>query len=176
MGKRTKEFYKMMDLMRQQIAQASQPNQYETMLAAELAKRQSRSTADIMSDNLGNLSDWQRLYQAGTTPEGSVKNKGYKLQLGMARDLGAREIARDYGKMGEQSVRDYRNQTLGLTGSLQDTAAQRQWNTVGAWGNAAQMWNNFKPKKSWWDTIVGGAMDVANLAASAFSAYGGRPR
>lgn len=166
MGKRTKEFYKMMDRFNAMLAQAQQPNQWEVALGNEITKRQNRSTGDIMADNLGTVADWQRRYQAGVTPESSVRNKGYKMQLGMARDLGAQELARDYGRMGEESVRNYRDQTLNLMGNQQQTASQRMFGALNAAGQGAQIWNSFKPKKSWWDTIIGGATDIVKLGRS----------
>jgi hypothetical protein len=51
--------------------------------------------------------------------------------------------------MGEQSVQNYRNQTLAMMGGAQQTAAQRMWNAANAAGQGAQMWSSFRPGGGW---------------------------
>lgn len=153
MGKRTKAFERMMKMYEQRLAAAEQPNQWETMMGDEVRRRQSRTSSDIMTENLGALADWNRRYQAGVTPESSVRSKAYKLSLGQTRDLGARELARDYGRLGEQSVTNYRNQTYNMMGGAQQTAAQRMWNAVNGTGQGAQMWSSFRPGGGWFEGL-----------------------
>lgn len=166
MGKRTKQFEAMMRQFTAAINQAQQPNQWEIALGNEVNRRNAMSSKDIMAENLGQLSDWQRRYQAGVTPGGSIRNKGYQMQMGMAKDLGAEELARDYGRLGEQSVTNYRNQTLGLMGNQQQTAAQRMWNAANAYGGGAQMWSSFKPGGGWFEGLqkaIGLGSQVAGM-------------
>lgn len=166
MGKRTKQFEAMMRQYNALIAQAQQPNQWETMLGDEINKRRNMSTSDIMAQNLGPLAEWQRRYQAGLSSPSSIRNKGYRMQMDMAKDVGAAELARNYGLAGENSVTNYRNQTLGMMGGAQQTAAQRMWNAVNATGGGAQMWSQFKAGGGWFEGLqkaIGLGSQVASM-------------
>ena len=168
MGKRTKEYYKMMETFNRYLSQAAQPNQWETALGNEVNRRMSRSSGDIMGENLGKLSEWQRRYDVGSMPDTSPRNKAYGLAYAKQKDLGARELAQNYGRLGEESVTNYRNQTLGMMGNMQGIESGRMTNALQGALAGAQSWNNFKPKKGWWDTIIGGAMDLTQLGTSIF--------
>lgn len=166
MGKRSKNIERMLAMMEQRINAASQPNQWETAIGNEITRRNAMSNDQIRTENLGPLADWQRRYNAGTTPESSVRSKAYGMQLGKMRDLGAQELARDYGRMGEQSVQNYRNQTLAMMGGAQQTAAQRMWNAVNATGQNAMMWNQYKPGGGWFEGLqkaIGLGKDIMGM-------------
>lgn len=173
MGKRTREFYKMMEQYKTLLNQAMQPNEWERRLGDEVTKRLNRSNKDIMAENLGTLGDWQRRYQAGLTPESSVKSKGYGLALGMARDVGAEELARDYGRLGEQSVLNDRATTLGLLGNQQQIASNRTWSGVQGAMGGAQMYNAFRPPEGMFDRILRNAGQMVGIARGLFSPLSG---
>ena len=156
MGKRTKSFYGMMDNYQKAMQKLAQPSEWDVMAGDMLKADLARTPGDIMAQNLGPFSQWKRMYEANQRPQAGLGGAGMRLANTMATNLGAQELARDYGLQGEKTVSAHKDMTRNFLQGQQTYNQNKLASVVQGYLSGAQTYNAFQPPKRKFDAIMDG--------------------
>jgi len=163
MGKRSKSFYSMMDQFQQTMQKMAQPSEWDTMAGDMLKTDLARTPGEMMSENLGPFANWKRMYEANMRPMAGKGGAGMNMALSMANNLGAQELARDYGFKGYESVARQKDANWNRLTGQQSYNQNKMANIMQGYLGGAQTYNAFKPPKGKFDTVMDGIGKVLTL-------------
>lgn len=163
MGQRSKSFYKMMDGFQQSLQKLAQPSEWDTMAGNMLKTDMARTPGDVMAQNLGPFSQWKRMFEANQRPQAGLRGAGMQLANTMATNLGAQELARDYGLQGEKTVANHRDNMWNRLTGQQTYNQNKLAGVVQGYLSGAQTYNAFQPPKGKFDTIMDGMGKILTL-------------
>lgn len=176
MGKKQKQYDKMMATLQSWIDKASQPSQYELDMSADynnarnwLNAKDYRNLPTGVNVDLLPLADYQRMQKfgqagaAGTVAKGADGSQALQMQRDVAND----ELTRDWGQAYEQKVGGIMDRVSGLANNLQSLYSNRMGQAIQ--GNQAQIGNFLnRPQGFSWGSFLGNlGMNALPAAISA---------